>query len=674
MEPVMNNFAEAITPSAPHAPEQVDAKVEVQRLARLGQLDYAKQRKASARLLDIRTSELDVAVQEQRERMQAELESRLSEARQTAAPEPCNEGGFISFGDFTMSASGLFWSDPDPEKSSKIHIAGAFRVKAENRDIDSASWGVWLEWIDNDGKTHRHALPKRSLAGDGSEARQVLLDGGLYVNSGKRARELLTNYLVAVRTDDRATAVNRCGWHSVGDRRVYVLPDRAIGTSGGEHILLQTETPASAFGFGKRGTPEEWRAHIALKAEGNSRLVFAICAALAGTLLDVSGDESGGLNFEGKSRTGKTTALRVAASVWGPRDHLHAWRATANGLEAVAAAHSDNTLLLDEIGQMEAREAGEAVYMLSNGRGKARAQRSGGAKPSASWRVLFLSSGEIGISARLSEIGKRARAGHEVRLVGIPADAGRGLGVFENIHDAPTADIFSGNLRDAAGRYYGTAGPAFLESLIDLRNEEPTELAALIADVRQAFIKAHVPAGSSGQVLSVASRFALVAAAGELATKMELTGWRAEASIAAARDCFLAWLAGRGGSGDLESSDGIAQVRAFLTAHGWSRFPLLNTDDVKHVVNRAGFRRKVGEEEGESLFEYLIPSDTWKREVCVGLNPNAVAKALHAGGHLVTEGGKHLTAKVSLPGLGRPRCYIVRSSVMDDEEAAGADA
>jgi uncharacterized protein (DUF927 family) len=42
-------------------------------------------------------------------------------------------------------------------------------------------------------------------------------------------------------------------------------------------------------------------------------------------------------------------------------------------------------LILDELSQMDAREAGEAAYLLANGRGKARASRMGTARQSASW-------------------------------------------------------------------------------------------------------------------------------------------------------------------------------------------------------------------------------------------------------------------------------------------------
>ena len=70
------------------------------------------------------------------------------------------------------------------------------------------------------------------------------------------------------------------------------------------------------------------------------------------------------------------------------------------------------------------------------------------------------------------------------------------------------------------------------------------EAAALGADL--------VPKGASGQVERVGARFALVGAAGEMATGAGLTGWPKGESARAARGCFNAWLAARSGDGNGE--------------------------------------------------------------------------------------------------------------------------
>ena len=198
-------------------------------------------------------------------------------------------------------------------------------------------------------------------------------------------------------------------------------------------------------------------------AAGNSRLVFALSAAFAGALADVVGEDSGGFHFRGASSSGKTTILKAAASVWGePSAYPRLWRATTNGLEALAALHNDGLLILDELSQIDPREAGEAAYLLANGQGKARASRTGTVRAAARWRLLFLSAGEESLTALMTRAGRKVNAGQEIRLADLDADAGAGMGVFEALHDQPTPTALALALKDAATRSHGAVGLAWL--------------------------------------------------------------------------------------------------------------------------------------------------------------------------------------------------------------------
>lgn len=61
-----------------------------------------------------------------------------------------------------------------------------------------------------------------------------------------------------------------------------------------------------------------------------------------------------------------------------------------------------------------------------------------------------------------------------------------------------------------------------------------------------------------------AAPFALVGAAGDLATEAQLTGWPVDESAQAARVCFEAWLRARGGAGNSEVVSMLRAVRRFL--------------------------------------------------------------------------------------------------------------
>ena len=114
---------------------------------------------------------------------------------------------------YFMTDRGLIWRDRSDDDKPEILLAGKFEVIAETRDGDGTSWGVLLQWKDHDGHQHEYALPRAALAGDGVDARKVLLDGGLYVAPGRKPRDLLTAYLASVRSPNRARATHCVGWH-----------------------------------------------------------------------------------------------------------------------------------------------------------------------------------------------------------------------------------------------------------------------------------------------------------------------------------------------------------------------------------------------------------------------------------------------------------------------------
>ncbi len=292
-----------------------------------------------------------------------------------------------------------------------------------------------------------------------------------------------------------------------------------------ERIIYQADGAAED-PYRTGGDLKSWQEGIAMMATGNSRLAFAVSAAFAGPLLYPCEAEGGGFHFRGGSSIGKTTALQVAGSVWGGRDFIRTWRATSNGLEGVAMMHCDTLLLLDEMGQAEGREVAATAYMLANGQGKTRAARNGAARRPARWRAIFLSTGELGLADKIAEDGRgrRAAAGQEVRIVDIPADAGAGLGIFEDLHGFPSADAFARHLKSVAAEHFGQASNAFLARL----TADFDAIAPKVKTFAERFTAKHCPANADGQVSRVCARFALVAAAGEMATAFGVLPWAAD--------------------------------------------------------------------------------------------------------------------------------------------------
>ncbi len=132
----------------------------------------------------------------------------------------------------------------------------------------------------------------------------------------------------------------------------------------------------------------------------------------------------------------------------------------------------------------------------------------------------------------------------------------------------------------------------------------------------------------------------------------------------AAATMFRVWLDGRGTKGSSDAEASIRQVRAFIEAHGSSRFQAVG-DDFAKVINRVGFRRK--NEQGQT--EYLILPESFRKEICSGYDAKTIARTLAERGYLRRGDGKNLARHETLPGIGRTRVYVLLSTLLSAEVA-----
>jgi uncharacterized protein (DUF927 family) len=533
-----------------------------------------------------------------------------------------------------------------------VKLCSPIRVLALTRDRSGEGWGRLVAIADRDGREHLWAIPAELFAGDGLEVRKECLRLGLDLASGNKARLAFADLLMQWRPAARAITADRLGWADE-TCTAFVLGDGRV--IGAEHVVYQhANAPAAAAEMKAAGTVEGWRAAVAALCAGNPLLVASVCLAFAGVLLEPLGLDGGGLHLRGASSRGKSTAQRAAVSVWGTPRFLVTWRATANGLEGVAAACNSTLLGLDEMGEVSGKEAGQAAYMLANGAGKARADRSGRARPVARWKVMILSSGEIGLADKVAEAGGKVAAGQMVRLLDIAADS-FAHGAFADLHGAADGAAFADRVKAAAAEHYGTAGPAFVARFVALREEAATQARAAMRAFADLTAERLAISGGEGQTARAVARMGLIAAAGELATAWGLTCWRPGEARDAALEVLRLWLSGRGGGGPAEAREAIERTRAFLVAHGDARFePVTKGADDRPLPNRAGWR------EGET---YFIATDAW-REIHKGADPARAARHVHAAGFLKGGDGRNLATRAPRSVAGRPRVYAVLADIM----------
>ena len=615
-------------------------------------------------------------------------EGKRTQSANGGRTDPQGTAAFDRF--FVVDGDGVYYTPPGDDGSGPRKVCGVLRVVGLARDAHDNQAALLLEFVTQFGKVRRWLMPLSMLAGDGNAYRTALLSQGFMTPSKSAQRQWLTEYLQSRPPESLQLVrhVSRVGWAG----RCYVLPNETLGTNAsGETVIFHSEAGIEA-NFNQRGTADQWRNDLSRLCVGNSRAAFAVATAFAGPLLAwAQGVTGGGIHYTGQTSIGKTTCFLLAASVWGkgtekdPDSYMQKWRATSNGLEYQGEQHNDCTLILDELGQMDAGDAGNAAYMLADGMGKTRGKGAGGLRPKPTWRLLFLSSGELTLAQHMETVGKKMKGGQEVRLIPIPTEVKEGS-ALETFHEFATGHELSGFVQHNAARCYGTVGRAWLEYLVG-----HTEGLGAVLRERMDEIEAQiVPTGASGQVKRGGRRFALIAAAGEMATAAGLTAWPDGESIRAAHTCFNAWLKLRGGAGSSEKVSMLRQVRAFLETHGDGRFAMWHRaadDHAAKTLHRAGVRRMLNDDGqpiktnsqhgaefgdrmpaalGESVsFEYFVLAEAFKTEVCKGFDVQAVCAVLvEYGGLTVKEPGRY-SIKTKLPGIGPARCYCIPPAIFD---------
>lgn len=244
----------------------------------------------------------------------------------------------------------------------------------------------------------------------------------------------------------------------------------------GEDIRLDVDegsgTASIAAGYRQEGTLEEWIA-IVKKVRVHPIARFMLAASFAAPLLEVVSHRVFIIHAWGPSRGGKTAALKTALSVWGnPEELITSFNATRVGLERMASFYSDLPLGIDErqvVGDKQGLVE-SLVYLLGTGKGKARGTKGGGLQQITQWRTIVLTTGEEPLSSSSSAGGVKTRA---VELYGLP------------IRDESLAM----RLHETTKEVYGTAGPVFIEKLIQEITQRPSELKNDYEKTKQTFME-----------------------------------------------------------------------------------------------------------------------------------------------------------------------------------------
>lgn len=288
--------------------------------------------------------------------------------------------------------------------------------------------------------------------------------------------------------------VSTGGWHRIDGVRFFaarepIAPEAAkldvvIDDRGDRRKMLAALTPRGKLDAHVAALQRAWAADPICAA--------AICAAFAATLLEPLRAGNFAVHLAGESSRGKTSMLKIAASVFGDPaspQWVASWNVTATGAELRATVLCDLPQCYDEVGGGDPQATERLVYALINGGGRTRAQRDLSMRETTSWRTVVLSTGERELADDTTATGA------QVRVVQF---AVRGFGALTG------AQIDA--LRDDCAVNAGCAGDEWLRRIVETDDWVPAQDVLTAATKRMRAIAAADPLQGR-----VAAYFALLA-------------------------------------------------------------------------------------------------------------------------------------------------------------------
>ncbi|WP_294096957.1 DUF927 domain-containing protein [Proteiniclasticum sp.] len=213
-----------------------------------------------------------------------------------------------------------------------------------------------------------------------------------------------------------------------------------------------------------RGSDKDYLKMIKEEVLGNPLMEFILVSGLSSVILAYLSDEysldSLIIHIASDSTTGKSTALKLAASLWSVTDVkadslFSSYNGTNQALINKICGFSGIPYCLDEISMSSMQNFTSFIYTLVNGVEKERLTKDSKLMEKKSWLVTLLSNGErslVGLASKNKCIAARV---FEIKNVTFTRDA-------ENAE----------NIQRAIQKNYGLLGPKYAEYIMTLKKED----------------------------------------------------------------------------------------------------------------------------------------------------------------------------------------------------------
>lgn len=286
-----------------------------------------------------------------------------------------------------------------------IYVCKLLSIRNLIENIDNDSYSVEIEYEDVAGNVKTNIFPLECI----SNLRKIvdLSNFGLDINSynSKGVFKHLQNELAQnIPVKNETTKVG-----FINSELDIFYAGAFLGVENQKFVQHKHYKYSGKLNLGNRGKLSEYKKFVATEVIGNTALEMALAIGYAGPLIpylySTTQISTLLIHTSGQSTMGKSTAARIAASVFGS-SHVtqkrtyttfNSWNTTDNGIESVLANNYGIPIILDEFGKKKIRHGetlDELIYTITEGMGKVRSNVEGKGLPIQRWRTVIFSTGE----------------------------------------------------------------------------------------------------------------------------------------------------------------------------------------------------------------------------------------------------------------------------------------
>lgn len=300
----------------------------------------------------------------------------------------------------------------------KSFFASQVWPEQKYHQIEDDQFGVRFRFCDHRGEWRHGIIPHGATIDNSaaSNASSKAASAGVQIAPGSKGAFAQALGFWAEQSDDLVSLVRTPGWHE----HVYVNGTNIYGAT---NWFADEMDKAIQRRSCRAGTLAKWK-DLAKDALTTNGMLAALGISMVGPMVGLLDVVPFGLHLCGYSSHGKSTAARLAASLWGdPVGMFQSWDTTLRALEALADAADGACLVLDEIKRFEgdSKDLSSAIHSICSQQGRARLDMDSSLKNQKRWENTVLSTGEVRTQDML---GEHFQGGHRVRLVDVWVEAG----------------------------------------------------------------------------------------------------------------------------------------------------------------------------------------------------------------------------------------------------------